>query len=164
MSIGRKFAQVAWVVSDITAAERFFRDSLGGPPFFKMENLKAADFAGTYRGQPADFVINLYLCYSGDTMLELIQPVSGRSVYADFLERHGGGGVQHVAFMVEESEFEAEVAELAGKGHAIITTLNLPVARVAYFDTYSAIGVATEIIGLTAAGHDLIRTLKSGDY
>ena len=164
MSIGRKFVQVAWVVSDIAAAERFFRDSLGTPPFLKMENLKATELAGTYRGQPADFEFHLYLCYSGDTMLELIQPVAGRSIYTDFLERHGGGGVQHVAFMVEESELDAAVADLAAKGCPVISTLTLPVARVAYFDTYSAIGVATEIIGVTAAGHDLIRTLKSGDY
>jgi methylmalonyl-CoA/ethylmalonyl-CoA epimerase len=164
MSIGRKFAQVAWVVRDITVAERFFRDSVGTPPFFKMQGLKAADLAGTYLGEPADFEFHLYLCYSGDTMLELIQPVSGRSIYTDFLERHGGGGVQHVAFMVEESELDGAVADLTGKGHPVITTLTLPVARVAYFDTYSAIGVATEIIGLTEAGHDLIRRLKSGDY
>jgi methylmalonyl-CoA/ethylmalonyl-CoA epimerase len=148
MSIGRKVAQVAWVVPDISAAERFFRDSLGAPPFFKVETSSSI----------------FSMCYSGDTMLELIQPVSGQSVYTAFLERHGGGGVHHVAIMVEESEFDAVVEDLAGKGHPVITTSTLPIARVAYVDTDAAIGVATEIIGLTEAGHSWIRKLKSGDY
>jgi catechol 2,3-dioxygenase-like lactoylglutathione lyase family enzyme len=148
MSIDRKVAQIAWVVPDIAAAERFFRDSLGAPPFFKVATPGAI----------------FDLCYSGDTMLELIQPVSGPSIYADFLERHGGGGVHHVAVMVEASEFDAAVADLTGKGHPVITTQTLPIARVAYVDTGAAIGVATEIIGLTEAGHEWIRKLKNGDY
>ena len=148
MIVGRKIAQVAWVVPDIAAAERFFRDSLDAPPFFKVETSSAI----------------FYLCYSGDTMLELIQPGSGPSIYADFLERHGGGGVHHVAVMVEESEFDAALADLAAKGHPVITTQALPIARVAYLDTSGAIGVATEVIGLTEAGHEWIRKLKSRDY
>ena len=164
VATGQKFAQVCWVVRDIRAAERFFTESLGTPAFLRMENLKAADLEGTYKGEPADFEFHLYLCYSGETMLELIQPISGKSIYADFLDRHGGGGVQHVAFVVEEHELEAAVGSMVKKGHQIITTLSLPVARVAYFDTYPEIGVATEFIGLTDAGHDLVRALKSGDY
>ena len=148
MIFGRTIAQVAWVVPDIAAAERFFRDSLGAPPFFKVETASSI----------------FYLCYAGDTMLEVIQPVSGPSIYADFLERHGGGGVHHVAVMVEASEFDAAVADLTGKGHPVITTQTLPIARVAYLDTSAAIGVATEVIGLTEAGHEWIRKLKNGDY
>jgi catechol 2,3-dioxygenase-like lactoylglutathione lyase family enzyme len=134
-------------VPDIAVAERFFRDSLGAPPFVKVETSSAI----------------FCLCYAGDTMLELIQPVSRGSIYADFLERHGGGGVHHVAILVEEGEFDAVVADLAGKGCPVIATQTLPIGRVAYCDTDAAIGVATEIIGLTEGGHNWIRKLKRGD-
>ena len=40
----------------------------------------------------------------------------------------------------------------------------LPVAKVAYFDTYNEIGVATEIIGLTEAGNQLLEQLNTGNY
>ena len=102
--IGTHFCQVAWVVKDIKAAERFFRDAIGVPRFWKMENIRAQDVEGTYHGQPGDFEFHLYLTYSGETLLELIQPVSGSSIYQDFLDKHGEGGVQHVAYIVPESD------------------------------------------------------------
>lgn len=162
--IGNSFVQVAWVVPDIKRAEKFFIETIGIPRFMKMENLRAQDIEGTYKGEPGDYEFHLYLAYSGETMVELIQPVSGSSIYKDFLDKHGEGGVQHVAYAVPESEFDKAVAQLKDKGHAIIQELRLPPAVVAYFDTYADIGVATEIIGVTEAGNQFIEQLKSGDF
>ena len=159
--IGTRFAQVAWVVRDIQAAERFFRETLGVPEFVRLENIRAQDTAGTYRGAPGDFVLHLYLAYSGGTMLELIQPVSGASIYEEFLATHPGGGVQHVAYMVPETEFAGAVADLTAKGYAVVQALTLPVATVAYFDTRAEIGVDTEIIGLTEAGQEFVAQLRA---
>jgi methylmalonyl-CoA/ethylmalonyl-CoA epimerase len=162
--IGNHFGQVAWVVRDIEATEKFFRETLGVPRFLKMENLRAQDLEGTYHGEPGNFEFHLYLTYSGETMLELIQPVSGQSIYTDFLEKNGGNGVQHIAHMVPESELERATRELADKGYSVVQTLNLPPARVAYINTYAEIGVMTEIIGVTEAGYQLIEQIKSGDF
>lgn len=74
---GSRFGQVCWVVPDIKASEKFFCEMLGVPKFLKLEGLSAKDTQGTYMGRPADFVFDLYLSYSGDTMLEIIQPHSG---------------------------------------------------------------------------------------
>ena len=57
--LGHGFAQVAFVVKDIEAAETFFHDTIGVPRFWKMENLRAQDVGGTYQGQPGDWVIHL---------------------------------------------------------------------------------------------------------
>ena len=97
--VGTHFGQVAWVVPDIVAAERFFRATLGVPGFAKMENLRAQDTDGTFNGQPADFVFHLYMAYSNGILLELIQPVSGRSLYDEFLARNPSGGVQSTPFI-----------------------------------------------------------------
>ena len=44
----------------------------------------------TYRGAPADFVANISLSYAGDMQLELIEPVSGDSIYSEFLRDSAG--------------------------------------------------------------------------
>jgi catechol 2,3-dioxygenase-like lactoylglutathione lyase family enzyme len=161
-SFGSRFAQVAWVVKDIQATEKFFKEVIGVQDFVKMENLQAADIEGTYYGKPGNYTFHLYLAYSGDSMLELIQPVSGQSIYQDYLNLHPDGGVQHIAYMVPEAELDKAVSELIAKGFPVITSLRLPVASVAYFDTTKEIGVVTEIIGLTEAGTEFIQQLKYG--
>ncbi|QMU28694.1 VOC family protein [Adhaeribacter radiodurans] len=160
-NFGTRFSQVGLVVKDIQAAEKIFQEVLGVSDFAKMENIRAEDTEGTYLGQPGNFVFHLYMGYSGDSMLELIQPVSGQSIYQDYLEKHPEGGVQHIAFSVLEEEFDKTVSELSNKGYSIIQDLTLPVAKVAYFDTYKEIGVATEIIGVTKAGLEFVNQLKS---
>jgi catechol 2,3-dioxygenase-like lactoylglutathione lyase family enzyme len=160
--VGTRFGQVAWVVPDIQEAERFFVETLGLPGFAKLENVRAQDTAGTYLGEPGDFVFHLYMAYSGGALLELIQPVSGASIFRDFLTDHPAGGVQHVAYMVAEEEFADAVAELTGRGYPVVQALTLPVATVAFFDTSAVLGVATEIIGVTEAGRGFIAQLQSG--
>jgi methylmalonyl-CoA/ethylmalonyl-CoA epimerase len=161
---GKNFCQVAWVVPEIETTAKFFQETMGVPRFLKMENLRARDLEGTFKGQPADFEFHLYLAYSGGSMMELIQPVSGKSMYTDFLDKQNKGGIQHIAYLVSEAEFEQAVAQLTKRGIPVAQSLVLPVAKVAYFDTYAQIGVATEIIGITEAGNQLIEQLKSGDY
>ena len=161
---GNHFSQIAWVVTDIEMTAKFFQEVKGVPRFFKMENLQAKDLEGTYYGNPADFEFHLYLAISGGIMVELIQPISGKSIYTDFLKNQNKGGVQHIAYSVLEKDFEEAVAQLTGKGVKVIQTLVLPVAKVAYFDTYAQIGVATEIIGVTEAGTQFLEQLNSGNY
>ncbi|MFO7826597.1 MAG: VOC family protein [Cyclobacterium sp.] len=162
--LGEHFEQVAWVVPDIEKSAKFFQETMGVPRFLKMENLQSRDLEGTYKGQPSDFKFHLYLSMSGETMLELIQPVSGKSMYTDFLAKHKNGGIQHIAYAVQVTAFENAVNQLKSKGYSVSQSLVLPVASVAYFDTYKEIGVATEIIGLTEAGNQLIEQLHTGNY
>ena len=66
---------------------------------------------------PGDYTFHLYLAYSGDSMIELIQPVSGMSVFHEFMgSGELAGGVQHIGFMVDESAYEAAVSRLASTG------------------------------------------------
>ncbi len=161
--IAAGLTQVCWVVPDIQASEQVFRETLGIPRFFKLENIRAQDVAGTYRGQPADWEFHLYLAYAGETQIELIQPLSGRSMYQDFLDQHGPG-VQHIATAVPEGAYEEVTAALQRRGHELLQGFRLPVATVGYFDTYATLGVVTEIIGLTDGGQQLFDQIKRGDF
>jgi methylmalonyl-CoA/ethylmalonyl-CoA epimerase len=64
--------------------------------------------------------------------------------------------------MVPVADLDQAISELTDKGYRVIATLNLPIAKVAYCDTFKEIGVATEIIGVTEAGLDFVQQLKSG--
>lgn len=160
-SFGLNFSQVAWVVPDIIASEKYFRNVHGISHFAKMENLRSEELEGRYYGNPDNYVFHLYMAYSGGIMLELIQPISGECIFAEYLRKNPNGGVQHIAYSVLSDELTDCVQETTSKGYPIVQSLNLPVANVAFFDTRKEIGVMTEIIGVTEAGLEFVEKLKS---
>ena len=83
------FCQVSWVVKNLDAAEKFFVETMRISRFMHMDNLSAKDTEGTYHGKPRNWVCHLHLAYAGDTQIELIQPVSGESIFQELLDNHG---------------------------------------------------------------------------
>ena len=63
------FAQIAWVVKDITVAERFFSEAMGIDNFSKAEIIRLAEFDGTYYGEPCDAESLISMVYSGGTFI-----------------------------------------------------------------------------------------------
>jgi methylmalonyl-CoA/ethylmalonyl-CoA epimerase len=159
---GAQLTQVAWVVKEIETAEKFFRETMGIPAFIRTENFRAQEFEGTYYGEASEAEWHVSIVYAGGSFLELIQPVSGRSIFQDYLQRHPEGGVQHIAYSVPIAELDKAVASLVNNGCPIITSLHMPVAKILFFDTYAALGVATEIIGITREGEAFVQNLKLG--
>lgn len=86
--------------------------------------------------------------YNGGTFIELIQPVSGQSILHDYLSQYSVGGTQHIAFRLPVSDFDRVISDLREQGYAI-QQVNHPIARMAFFDTYKTLGVATAIMGIT---------------
>ena len=160
-SFGSNFSQVAWVVRDIQTTQDFFQTVIGINNFVKLENLSAQELEGTYYGAPGNFVFHLYMAYSGESLIELIQPVSGQSIFQDYLDKNGKAGIQHIAYSVPVDELDKSISEFTSKGYPVITSLNLPVAKVVFFDTTKEIGVVTEVIGITEAGVEWVQQLKS---
>jgi hypothetical protein len=80
----------------------------------------------SYYGKPADFVASISLSYLGDMQLELISPVSGQSVYSDFL-RGSAPGLHHICTEVESPEqFDAALAQAAERGAAVVQQGAMP--------------------------------------
>jgi catechol 2,3-dioxygenase-like lactoylglutathione lyase family enzyme len=116
--------QIAWVTRDLDATEATLSALLGARSWVRMPDVHFAPETCTYRGAPADFTAHVSFSYAGDTQLELIQPVSGASMYTEFLER-SGPGLHHVCVAASDvDDFEARVsaaaahsgAEVVGKG------------------------------------------------
>jgi catechol 2,3-dioxygenase-like lactoylglutathione lyase family enzyme len=59
------------------------------------------------------FVAHISLGYAGDLQLELIQPVEGPTIHAEFLAAHGPG-LHHVCFEVDDVEAACIAARAAG--------------------------------------------------
>lgn len=97
MSISvRTPVQIAWVTGDIGATETALTGLLGVKKWIRLNGVHFRPDTCTYREKPADFVADISLSYLGDIQLELIEPVSGQSIYSEFLE-NGGGGLHHSA-------------------------------------------------------------------
>lgn len=154
------FTQVAWVVKDIKAAENFFKDSMGVNNFSKTSTSRAQDYEGTYYGKPSNAETLVSMGYSGGTFIELIQPVSGLSMFQDYLDKNPAGGIQHIAYSIPIIEFDKAISELAAKGYPAIATYNTSIAKIVFFDTYEEIGVMTELMGITKEGEEQIRKMK----
>lgn len=105
--------QVCWVVEDIGAAERFHTEHLGVGAWTRMPDVRFGPEEATFRGRPADFTAHVSLAYAGDLQLELIQPVSGESIYSEFLGR-SGAGLHHVAFETDDLDAAVARARTAG--------------------------------------------------
>src|SRR5579884_81464 len=73
-----------------------------------------------YRGAPADWTLRLVL--NGATpQLEVIQPVDGPSVHADWLEERGEG-FHHLGYVVPS--LERTIAEMEAAGHPVIARIH----------------------------------------
>lgn len=68
--------------------------------------------------------------------------------------------VQHIAYWLDDSEYDAATRHLEESGYPFIQSFKLPMLRVGYFDTRSVIGAVTEIVGSSEEGHEFRRNLK----
>jgi catechol 2,3-dioxygenase-like lactoylglutathione lyase family enzyme len=93
--------QIALVVEDLEASVHAYADLLGVGPWSAYE--LSSDFLQdmTYDGAPAEFTFLHALAWSGETQLELVQPLRGPSIFADHLAQHGPG-LHHVGIVVED--------------------------------------------------------------
>jgi predicted mannosyl-3-phosphoglycerate phosphatase (HAD superfamily) len=157
------FTQIAWVVKDIKATERMFRETMGISNFSEAEIIRLAEFEGTHYGAPSDAESLVTMAYTGETFIELIQPLSGSSIFQDYLDKNPSGGVHHIAYSIPVAKLDKIVSEMADKGFQIITSVNHPIARIVFFDTSKDTGVFTEIMGITEEGEKAVQMMKSGN-
>lgn len=159
---GLEFAQIGWVVPDIRAAMTFLSKTLGVAGFHEPQHMRAQDLDMSYRGKvvTADWLTTQ--TYNGGTFIELVQPLTGESMFHDYLAMYPAGGTQHLAFRLPVSDFERITNDLRAQGYAVISEVDHPIARMAFFDTYRTLGVVTEIMGITPEGATAIEQMKKG--
>lgn len=112
--------QIAWVTRDLAATEATLTALLSARKWVRMPGVHFAPDSCTYRGGPADFVADISLSYAGDTQLELIAPVSGESIYTEFLDRCGPG-LHHVCVAAPDPDsLDAAVGAAERDGNPVV--------------------------------------------
>ncbi|RZK76684.1 MAG: hypothetical protein EOO92_14215 [Pedobacter sp.] len=156
-----EFAQIGWVVPNIYVSVNFLSTALN-IKFPEPVHMNAIDLSMKYKGQllPGEWLTTQ--TFNGGTFIELVQPISGESMFHDYLAQNPLGGVQHLAYRLPVSEFENITNSLLEKDYQMISNVDHPIARMAFFDTYETLGVATEIMGVTPEGWDAIESMKTG--
>jgi methylmalonyl-CoA/ethylmalonyl-CoA epimerase len=157
---GLELAQIGWVVPDIHAAVKFLANALGIAGFPQPEHIRAQDVGMTYYGKAVAGEWLTTQTYNGGMFIELGQPVSGHSMFHDYLTQYPAGGTQHFAFRLPVSNFDRMTSDLREQGYAIISEVDHPIARMAFFDTYKTLGVAIEIMGITQEGEKAVEQMK----
>jgi catechol 2,3-dioxygenase-like lactoylglutathione lyase family enzyme len=145
--IFREAVQIGVVVKDLDKTIQLLTQVFGMGPFRTIDWPPAGrtDIEKFYYGQPGDFTARMAFTDLGSVELELIQPVSGQSIWADFLEQHGGG-IHHIRFNV--TDMEPVLEYLAGHGIQIAQMGSglRPGTQWANFDTEGTIGFTIEVM------------------
>ncbi|MFW6317453.1 MAG: VOC family protein [Halorubrum sp.] len=109
-----EITQVAFVVEDLDDGMNRFAGVLGVDQWdvYRFEPPRLRD--RTYRGEPHDYSMALAITDVGGTMLELIEPLDGESIYTEHLAAHGEG-LHHVGcFAFDDDAAVIEQFEAAG--------------------------------------------------
>ncbi len=159
-TLGLNLTQIAWVVKDINTTLRFFQDVMGINNFSKVDTIRVKEFGATYYGKPSNAESLVALAYSGGIFIELIQPVSGNSIFQDYIDKNPAGGMQHIAYSISVDKLNKIISEFSDKGFPIISTFDHPIAKIVFFDTRKEIGIMTEIMGITEDGEKAVQQMK----
>ncbi|AHH19187.1 glyoxalase/bleomycin resistance protein/dioxygenase superfamily protein [Nocardia nova SH22a] len=140
-----QFRQIAWVVDDLDAAVRHWRETTGIGPFFVGAHIGAMITDTTFRGRPVEIDISAAIAYAGSVQIELIQqhddaPSPYRDVYAV-----GEGGIHHMQAFVDDVDAQCRVYEKHGF-EVVMTGAVGGLTPVAYVDTRPMIGCMTELM------------------
>jgi len=141
------FVQIGVVVRDLDRTINVLSEVFGIGPFRSITYPPAnrEDVETWYMGQSGDFVARLAFAELGPVELELIQPIEGESIWADFIREHGEG-IHHIRFNVKD--LGKTLNALDEKG--ITTTQSgsglRPGTTWAYLDTQSAMGFIVELM------------------
>jgi methylmalonyl-CoA/ethylmalonyl-CoA epimerase len=139
--------QVAILVPDLMEAIRHYHEDFGIGPWDIYTYRKPLVREMSYHGEPADYSMRIGLSYFGPMRVELIQPLTGNTVYADFIAEHGYG-VHHFGLLVDDMDSALEEARAAGyemtmdgSGFGLDGD-----GHYAYLDTEDRLGVTLELI------------------
>ncbi len=161
--LGTTLHQVAFVVKDIAAAEKFFSEKMGVARFYPLYDFTDHVTDKTFRGRRVEQTFKLSLAYSGETQLELIEHVSGETCYQEFLERRGEG-LHHLGFFLEDKGKFDEAIDALGRNFQVLQSGRFGDVQFVYFDTEAAIGSIMEVVYLSPATKKLFQRIKRGEF
>jgi hypothetical protein len=142
-----KVTSLNWVVKDIDQVAAGWAP-LGYPA---LQDFGEVTLPVRYLGEPQTAAVRVAQASFDGVTVFWLQPVSGKSAWADFLEEHGEG-VMSINYAAASSDaLDAEVARLEGLGVGVLQTMSVDggqgILRVVHMDTMAE---GKYIVGLTS--------------
>ncbi len=140
-------AQIALVVKDLDrTVENYWRKFGIGPWHFYTYGKPLVKRMSRH-GKPSEYRMRVALSYIGEMRIELIEPLEGDTVYAEFIEKHGYG-VHHIGVLTDDMQGSIARATEAGLAMTQDGAGFGPDddGHYAYLDTEELIGTTVELI------------------
>ncbi|NTZ64088.1 VOC family protein [Agrobacterium tumefaciens] len=115
-----------------------------------------------YRGRMEKMSYALAFGYVGETQFELIQPLSGKSTYAEYLSKFPDGGVHHLGFEIED--FDAAGEMMDERGYRAVQKGGFGETRFTYYEHTSDTGVITEILYLDPVVKEMFARIRAQQF
>lgn len=112
--LGKGVTQVAWVVEDLQQAVREQHRLFGVGPWHIYRYGRPLLSMMRRNGKDAEYMMDTAVTNAGPTRLELIQPISGDTIFEEFARRCGYGKVHHFGLAVDDMEEALRIVRAAG--------------------------------------------------
>jgi hypothetical protein len=124
--------QIAHLVEDLDAAMQHYWEAFNMGPWdvytYGPHNVNQS----IYRGQPAEHIYKIAVCWINGVQMELMQPVSGYSIYDEYIEKHGYG-LHHLKLYFADCENALETYK--ARGYDVVQSGNIGDDVFYYLDT-----------------------------
>jgi len=139
---GGDIIQVAHVVRDVDRTMKYYWDTFGVGPWEVYTFAPPALRDSTYRGRPSEHTFLLAVTWRGGMQFELMQPLTGRSIYDESLEKRGEG-LHHIKLYYPDCGEAVE--HFRGRGIQVIQSGKIDEDVFYYLDTEASLGYTLEI-------------------
>jgi methylmalonyl-CoA/ethylmalonyl-CoA epimerase len=155
-----KLFQFGYVVPNLDAALAHFNNRLGAPRFMVLREIVVQN--GWFRGSTAPINHSMAFGYIDDVQFEIIENISGKSTYSEFLDRVPDGGIHHLGYSVDN--YDAATKDLEARGYKLVQRGTFGDTKFGYYESPDDIGTLTEIIYLDANVQDMFANLKAQKF
>jgi methylmalonyl-CoA/ethylmalonyl-CoA epimerase len=146
--LAQGITQVAWVVEDLEKAVEMHHRVFGtGPWHFYLYGRELLSMMRIH-GKDTEYAMDTAVANAGPTRLEIIQPISGDTIYREFARKNGYGKVHHFGLAVDNMQEALEIARRAGftvtmegSGYGLDGD-----GHFAYLDTEETFGITLELM------------------
>ncbi len=141
----REIVHVCVVVEDVEKTDRVFAEKFGIGPF-RIRVMHTPSSRASVYGEPVDYTLKFGHARVGPITLELVETVEGKTVYQEFLEKHGEG-LHHLG-VPTQIPFDAELDKWQKRGikPLQVNRMEDPEEGWAYMDTWGLVGCIIEIL------------------
>jgi methylmalonyl-CoA/ethylmalonyl-CoA epimerase len=155
-----KLFQFGYVVPNLDAALAHFNNRLGAPRFMVLREIVVQN--GWFRGSTAPINHSMAFGYIDDVQFEIIENISGKSTYSEFLDRVPEGGIHHLGYSVDN--YDAATKDLEARGYKLVQRGTFGDTKFGYYESPDDFGTLTEIIYLDANVQDMFANLKAQKF